>query len=166
MTCSCLNWRVMVIPWTIKWEYHYFKMFGNPLTKLKRSMKVFRFSDFHSNSVHINSHILLWLQIRWLVTFSLWWIVDFVYFFSVFKLIFGKSWKKLSRPKKVFRFFDFHFNSVHINTHVLLWLQIRWLITFSLWWIIVDFVYFFFFFLSSNWCLQAMKKAIEAQKGT
>jgi hypothetical protein len=118
------------------------------MKKLLRPKTVFRFSNVHSNSVHINSHVLLlWLQIRWSVTFSLWWIYDFVFlfFFFVFKLMFGKPWKKLSRPKKVFRFSDFRSNSVHINSHVLLWLQIRWLVTFSLWWI-VDFIYFFFVF--------------------
>jgi hypothetical protein len=47
------------------------------------------------------------------------------FFFLVFKLMFEKPWKKLSRPKKVLRFSDFPSNGVHINSHVLLWLQIR-----------------------------------------
>jgi hypothetical protein len=104
-------------------------MFGRPWKKLSRPKKLFRFFHFHSNSVHINNHVLLWLQIRWLVTFSLWLIVEIFFF----KLMFVKSWKKLLRPKKVFIFFDFLLNTVHINNHVLLWLQIWWLVSFSLW---------------------------------
>jgi hypothetical protein len=94
-------------------------MFGNPWKKLSRPKKVFRFSDFHSNSVHLNNHVLLWIQIQWLVTFHFdELLILFTFSFSVFKLMFGKPWKKLTRPKKVFRFFDFHFNSVHINNNV------------------------------------------------
>jgi hypothetical protein len=137
-------------------------MFGKPWKKLSRPKKVFRFSDFHCKSVHINNRVLLWLQIRWSVTFSLWWIADFVYFFYVFKLMFGKPWKKLSRPKKVFRFFDFHCINVHINNHVLLWLQIRCLVTFHL--NLMNCWFCLLFFLSSNWCLASHGKSYQGPK--
>jgi hypothetical protein len=77
----------------------------------------------------------------WLTLMNCWFCL---LFFLSFKLMFGKPWKKLSRPKKVFWLFDFHFNSVHINYHVLFKFY-EWLL-----FLFDELLILFTFFLSSN----------------